>query len=1347
MADSASSTGDFAQYAGRVAFPRSPSDLTDTTRCPACLTPLRTAVCSECGLDLRHPAAAELAELSLDAATVLARRLTVIGRIRFETRVDARLADRSPDRQTNDDEATVERVPVAVPAAASPPIAPGLTAPGPIAPRPIAPRPHASGPPVSEPHISAPPAPRRSSVQVILLIVGISLLSIAAIFFLVYAFINFGVLGRSLIIAAVTVAACVTASALRRGTLTATAEGIAVLAVVLVYLDAFAIRANDFFGSGSSNGAVFWGGTLAITSALFVLWYRASGLRAASIIAFGAFVPGIGLLVGGLLDRESVDGASKYFLAFGAAALAGGIHRTAISPSAKTRPANDGRPERILMLSATSIALFAAFVTAAFVTTPFIAAASPVAGVRPGSVWFSALAYVALAAIGAIHVWLLRTLPDGASRAFAAILAGFTGVSAAIAVGSAALRAGNEGLSITAPAVAATVVALGLELCLRRLAVRGHPLARGTRIAAWSAGAVAAGTLIVPVSIAVSVAVRTVVRALGASWTLSPTAELSVPSAAAAFSVLALAIVGMLLLTAWAAAGSLRQRTSILSWFAVALLVLAVPLASTLWAVLALWLALAVGAFVALVIQRQRPRRYRAPLFALLSASGMLGYLVGWGSTSTWWIGSAVVFALLIALRRVIPSPAGRAISLGAASLVLLVTAAAGARQIALPSAPTGVVDVDNAIRAVGLVGILLVTLSAFSLRARPARPGILDRRVLYWTGLASTALSFAVLFASLVQLPVGLRMTLLLPEYGTSLAASAVMLVVLLIWLVRATETAFRIERVVASVALAPLLTLLLDAFVRMLGLPDFGRSVVPVSAALLVSAGSLARSLLRPGRLRLPRELGIVLVGLPTLLTSVARGDDSTWLVLVLGGVAVLVLSISADGVFSSTSPRRHLAWLALALATGGLWWRLSSSGVTDLEPYVLPLSGMLLLIAILVARASQPEAPQPEASPMAGAGRPAPLIALAGLLVAILPLAITGSNGPLARALIVGGVAAILLLAGSVVPGVGTVRPYLDVAALSGAIGVLVIMVGRAVDASSGRGGADLSLDAWLFGGALVLTVAGFGQCRDRSSSSTSSAITSSASTSRINTNVSTANTPATATTDSDRWRAIAGSVLAFLAISAVLLLELPAFGQSPLGPNRALVVVFLLSALHIAGFVADRAPFTRALAWISIAYAVVAAVGGFVSGALPRVELGSIPIAAALLVTGSLALSRTPTARTWAWLAPGVSVLLFPSLAATAVDAPPWRLVGLGVVAATIIVASVPLRLQAPFLIAATVELIHLIATFAPGIRAVYQSVEWWLWFVPVGIIVVVFAARFEKSMRQFRSVALRIRALR
>src|SRR5690606_35760666 len=116
--------------------------------------------------------------------------------------------------------------------------------------------------------------PRRSGVQLALLVTGISLLSVFAIFFMVYAFINYGLVWRSIIIASVTVAAFVTAGILRRRSLGASSEAVAVFALVLTYLDAFAIRANDLFGVASVDGARYWGIVLLASGVAFITWHR-----------------------------------------------------------------------------------------------------------------------------------------------------------------------------------------------------------------------------------------------------------------------------------------------------------------------------------------------------------------------------------------------------------------------------------------------------------------------------------------------------------------------------------------------------------------------------------------------------------------------------------------------------------------------------------------------------------------------------------------------------------------------------------------------------------------------------------------------------------------------------------------------------------------------------------------------------------------------------------------------------------------------------------------------------------------------------------------------------------------
>ena len=87
-----------------------------------------------------------------------------------------------------------------------------------------------------------------------LLLVGVTLVSVAAIFFLTVAWIFDGLAVRSAIIAPFTVAALVTAGILKRRRLVATAEGIGLLAVVLVLLDAWALWENDLFGLAAADG-------------------------------------------------------------------------------------------------------------------------------------------------------------------------------------------------------------------------------------------------------------------------------------------------------------------------------------------------------------------------------------------------------------------------------------------------------------------------------------------------------------------------------------------------------------------------------------------------------------------------------------------------------------------------------------------------------------------------------------------------------------------------------------------------------------------------------------------------------------------------------------------------------------------------------------------------------------------------------------------------------------------------------------------------------------------------------------------------------------------------------------
>src|SRR5690606_38393391 len=141
---------------------------------------------------------------------------------------------------------------------------------------------------------------------------------------LVYAFINYGIVWRSIIIAAITVAAFVSATFLRRKGLTASAEGLAVFALVLIYLDAFALRTNDFFGLGTVESDVYWGATIAIASVGFIAWHRLSAMRSASIVGWAGLAIGTGTLAWGL--SEGAESNTQAFIALSTAIVTGFTH-------------------------------------------------------------------------------------------------------------------------------------------------------------------------------------------------------------------------------------------------------------------------------------------------------------------------------------------------------------------------------------------------------------------------------------------------------------------------------------------------------------------------------------------------------------------------------------------------------------------------------------------------------------------------------------------------------------------------------------------------------------------------------------------------------------------------------------------------------------------------------------------------------------------------------------------------------------------------------------------------------------------------------------------------------------
>ncbi|CAG7843887.1 hypothetical protein USB125703_00102 [Pseudoclavibacter triregionum] len=192
------------------------------------------------------------------------------------------------------------------------------------------------------PHGEPSDRPRRSPIQVTLLATGIGLLSIAAIVFLTIAWLMFDLWARAAVTAGITAAAVGASIWLsRRSGLRATAEGVAVFGTVLLLLDVWAVRELDLFGAGSLDAALYWGIGLSLVAAIHLGWRALAPIREPILAASFLLPPAAGFLATGLAGQGQ-DSIPAYTWAVGAG-LAGLLHpvlaRLAPSPRADDRAA------------------------------------------------------------------------------------------------------------------------------------------------------------------------------------------------------------------------------------------------------------------------------------------------------------------------------------------------------------------------------------------------------------------------------------------------------------------------------------------------------------------------------------------------------------------------------------------------------------------------------------------------------------------------------------------------------------------------------------------------------------------------------------------------------------------------------------------------------------------------------------------------------------------------------------------------------------------------------------------------------------------------------------------------
>ncbi|MEU8658514.1 SCO7613 C-terminal domain-containing membrane protein [Actinoplanes philippinensis] len=196
---------------------------------------------------------------------------------------DARARVSALDRRLHDTRATRNQVAARVVAGRTPGSVPS---PGP-APIPVAaagPAPASRPAPVSFPE---PAEPRLSSltVQNVLFTLGGLLLVVAAAVFTAVAWAQVGVTGRALLLAGATVAIlAVPPFAVRRG-LTAAAETLAAVGLLMILLDGFAAWAVGFLGVGLWDPWAYAATVLAIAAAVALGYSATTGLRGPRIAA------------------------------------------------------------------------------------------------------------------------------------------------------------------------------------------------------------------------------------------------------------------------------------------------------------------------------------------------------------------------------------------------------------------------------------------------------------------------------------------------------------------------------------------------------------------------------------------------------------------------------------------------------------------------------------------------------------------------------------------------------------------------------------------------------------------------------------------------------------------------------------------------------------------------------------------------------------------------------------------------------------------------------------------------------------------------------------------------------
>lgn len=912
-------------------WPSDPAHLIDTTRCPACFSPLYSTRCFECGLDLGVPESAELLAASTRVYDEEGRRQQLITRMRAaqaareaaratttasiaSTAIDAAMASSAPPVEGAATMLAGETAPaaseargvasaVAPPAKASAPTAAPVTPAAPAGPGapagPAAPTPPAAsvGPDASR--------PRRSGVQVLLLTLGVVLISVTAIVFLLVAYLVARLEVRSVIIAVASVLVLGVAWLLRARRLPGTAEGVASVAIVLLLLDVWIVRANGLFGTDAIRAAGYTGGALLVVA--LVLWgvRAASGIRVAGFGAAGLAPVGVFLLA-----FEAAPDSE-----FGTGLWLGCLAASLLGTASLLMPSTT---ERVILLAAG----FAGGVLAL----------SPAAWALPEVEWNRLWTFVAVAAAWMLALIAVRARGAEMSPAWARIAAPALGVSLALAPAVAFFSELDPEFAIwLAPAAAIAIASV---------------FAAGTRFAALSRDA--SWACIAAVAVALLAALPGAILGLGAifarliasvpPWSFDADSRIDnlAPEYDLAAVLVPFVIAAGALVVTWLA-GRVRQLAALPVGAALAGLLVAGATAPWIVASAVVLLVLAAGALaLAASLRRFAVPGLLATLLIVGVSGGALAWWVGYSNAAVWPWATAGVLAIAVAgrvlARRV--WAAGVASRTGAGHLALAATLTASAVFTIASWLDAAEVELLSPWTSpwmwLATGGAVMLLVAAFVRRGTPGDRQAVVVPLFAASVVALTALAFE-------------------PDVPLRWLPAIILTVSGLFWVRVGSSPAMRI----AFAATTPLaLSFASAAAVDELFGPEFVG--IGVAGATLVSA-ALAHSL-PPARLRDSRfawSAAIGLAGVTAILMSTAGtfATDELWLVLLLLTPVPIVMAALDGDPIGGEQPSRHLAWVSLGLGVATVWAWLAGDGVDDVEAYTLPLAAALAVAAGLI------------------------------------------------------------------------------------------------------------------------------------------------------------------------------------------------------------------------------------------------------------------------------------------------------------------------------------------------------------------------------------------------------------